>query len=292
VSKTLRESGATIGTVTHTFPNSVYVRTLTNELVFITNRSLKSPITINVDSISNIQDLIKPQEQVSTSQNEIKVGNGFSINLRKAEDYNPQSNLIKREPRFAEIKEALRSIVLILRVVDTTSSILDEPGLAHTAASEFVQKEVTSLKSSQVNTLGESQNLVGLGLGFTPSGDDMLGGFLAVYNSFTNSIGRPQILLSPQMLERTTWISAKLLDYMQKLILDEQLSRIIEVSLSGDADEIVLAFEAILPRGHTSGVDIAVGAALGLGVVHDVALRAKETEGVAEKLGLMDSPLI
>jgi hypothetical protein len=43
----------------------------------------------------------------------------------------------------------------------------------------------------------------------------------------------------------------------------------------------------LLPRGHTSGIDIAIGAVLGLGVMRDIALRMKETETLARKLDLL-----
>lgn len=291
--KILKEERTLVGTVTHTFPNSFYIRTFNDELLFVTNRPIRSPVTINVDSKANLEQLIKPQERVSVHRSKVNVGEGVFIDLREAEDYAPQINLTSRNMQFEPIKEALHSIALILRIIDARSSILDERGLAHAAATEFVQKGIIPLRSSPLNALGEAQNLVGLGSGFTPSGDDMLGGFLAVYNSFTKNLRRPQVLLNPELLERrSNWISAKLLDYMQKLILDEQISRIVGAADSGNVDQIVLALESILPRGHTSGIDIAVGAVLGLGIVHDIALETKETEILAEKMGLTRLPTL
>jgi hypothetical protein len=291
--KILKEDRIVAGTVTNTFPNSFYTRMFNDQLLFVTNRPLRSPVTINVDSRSNFEQLVKPQERVSVHRGEINLGDDVSIDLSEAEDYSPQINLTQRNMQSEPIKEALHSFALILRIIDTTNSILDERGLTHEAATEFVQKGIIPLRSSPVNALGEAQNLVGLGSGFTPSGDDMLGGFLAMYNSFAKNLRRPPVLLNPELLERkTNWISAKLLDYMQKLILDEQISRIVGAPDSGNMDQIVLALESIFPRGHTSGIDIAVGTVLGLGIVHDIASDTKETEIIAGKMGLTQSPTL
>jgi hypothetical protein len=154
---------------------------------------------------------------------------------------------------------------------------------------EFVSGGAIPLRSSnEAQFRKAAESLVGLGPGFTPSGDDVLGGFLAVHNSFTEGIGHQPILLDFDVLEnKTNWISAKLLDYMQRLVLDQQMIRMIDSATSGKRDELVLAFESLLPRGHTSGIDIAVGAVLGLGVMRDIALRTKETETLAGKLDLL-----
>ena len=129
--------------------------------------------------------------------------------------------------------------------------------------------------------------IVGLGSGFTPSGDDALGGFLAAYNSLAPTIGRSRISLPFVSLEtKTSWISAKLLDYMQRLILDDQICRVIDSAAEGSEDALVLALETLLPRGHTSGIDISAGVVLALSLIRDVAFEEEETESIANMLGL------
>ena len=49
-----------IGSVVGAFPNSFYVKTIKNDLIFITNRHLKSPITINLDSAAVIERIATP----------------------------------------------------------------------------------------------------------------------------------------------------------------------------------------------------------------------------------------
>jgi hypothetical protein len=132
-----------------------------------------------------------------------------------------------------------------------------------------------------------TSTIVGLGSGFTPSGDDTLGGFLAVYNALAKAIQRHQIILDFAALQqRTSWISAKLLDYMQRLILDEQLSSMMEAAARGDSDSLILEAQTLLPRGHTSGIDIDTGAILALSLIRDIALHEEDTETIASRLGL------
>jgi len=275
-----------IGTVTSVFPNSLYVRTINDELLFVANRSLKSPITINIEPTVNLQQLIKPQEQVSGNAREILLGREVSVDLTEAASYAPPDGSSREVGQLSRIREAVRMIALILRVVDATGSVLDETSVTHKTAAEFAHDGILALREGdedQFRTRAES--LVGLGTGFTPSGDDMLGGFLVSYNSLAEKLKRSRFVLDFSIIEkRTNWISAKLLDYMQRLLLDEQLAAIVESQLSDAPDDLVRGIETILPRGHTSGLDIATGAVLGLAAAHDIASGDTETEIVTEKL--------
>jgi len=154
---------------------------------------------------------------------------------------------------------------------------------------DFVSDGVIPVRRSRTEArLSEAAlRIVGLGSGFTPSGDDALGGFLAAYNSFAKSIGRAPILFDFALLQgKTNWISAKLLDYMQRLILDEQMRQMIDSATIGGEDAPILALETLLPRGHTSGIDISAGAILALSLIRDIAFEKEETENITSALGL------
>jgi hypothetical protein len=254
-------------------------------LLFVTNRSLKSPVTINVESDILFERFVKPRDQIRTHGTEIAVGENVSILVDGAASFASPLNW-SRAPdlKSTRIDTALQEVATILRIIDVGGSLLDERSLSHRAASEFALEAPTSLRDANSARFGEiAEELVGLGSGFTPSGDDMLGGFLSAYNSIARTSGRDEVILGFELLEsKTTWTSAKLLDYMQRLVLDEQMIRIAKA----DPDELVLAFESLFPRGHTSGIDIAVGAVLGFSTVIDIASNANRTEKLAETLGL------
>jgi len=168
--------------------------------------------------------------------------------------------------------------------------VLDPGSLSHEGLARFVKEGVLALRDEgmEFGFREIALAIVGLGSGFTPSGDDTLGGFLATYNALAKAVERPQIILDFSTLQhRTGWISAKLLDYMQRLILDEQLFSVIEAIAKGDADSFILEVQTLLPRGHTSGIDIAVGIILALSITRDILLNEEESESIIARLALM-----
>jgi len=61
---------------------------------------------------------------------------------------------------------------------------------------------------------------------------------------------------------------------------------VIDRAGTADTDGLVLAVESLLPRGHTSGIDISAGAVLALSLIRDIAFQKSETEMIADALGL------
>jgi hypothetical protein len=186
-------------------------------------------------------------------------------------------------------RETLQLGSLILMIVDTHLSVLDPAGFAYSGALEFVSKGVVPFRRSgdAEHFCDAAGKIVGLGGGFTPSGDDLLGGFLATYNSFAHEIGRRMVLLDFDFVEnRTSWISAKLLDYMQRRVLDDQVSGLLSSAASGEIDDFIEALETLLPRGHTSGIDILVGVILALSLAYDIKSKANEMGVIVRRLGL------
>ena len=284
------ENSAVAGQVVNVFPNSFYLKTSNGDLVFVTNYSVRSPITINLDTTLNLERVVKPLELLYPSGKEIHIGTDCIINLGEASLYQSASSL-PSEPvsGIEKIGKPLRVVSFILSIIETSQSALDPHGLAHARIVDFVSNGTIPLRhtGTEERFLEAALKIVGLGLGFTPSGDDVLGGFLLAYNSFAEAIGRTPILLESRLLEeKTSWISAKLLDYMQHLIVDEQLERFLGSVFSGDEDDAVIALETLLPRGHTSGIDITVGAILALSLIRDIAFEKQETEIIASTLGL------
>jgi len=286
------QDSAVSGQVVSTFSNSFYTKTGKDELVFFTNRALRSPITVNLDATNDLERLVKPLESLRVRGKEIRIGTDVIVELSAASLYQDRIEPASEHgPGFARIGPSLHVASWMLGIIETSQSVLDPHALTHSRIVEFVSDGVMPLRSpgTEERFLDAALKIVGLGLGFTPSGDDTLGGFLATYNLFARTIGRAPIILNARLLEeRTTWISAKLLDYMQHLILDEQLQRLIESANSGDQDALVIALETLLPRGHTSGIDIAVGTILGLSLIRDVVLKKEETEIITRTLGLSD----
>jgi hypothetical protein len=233
--------------------------------------------------------MIKALEPIRGDGKEIRLGTDLSIELRNARVQGLPPRMEVRSDVLAEIGNALRTASFLLGIIDTRQSVLDARSIAHGGVAEFARQSVTQLKRAdgEGSFREAAKRIVGLGSGFTPSGDDTLGGFLAAYNSLAPAVGRSLVLLEFEALEgKTSWISAKLLDYMQHLVLDEKVDGLIASAVAGDGDAMILAVEALLPRGHTSGIDICVGAILALALMKDVAFATDETDRIIDRLGL------
>jgi hypothetical protein len=266
------------------------VKTIKNDLIFITNRQLKSPITINLDSAAVIERVVTPLEPVSVDERSIHVGDTTTIQVSATFPYGRSYDL-ENPPaqQFRLTKEALDQSSTVLTIIDTSHSVLDSKGLAHEGARNFVRKGIITLRDSEkAEQFSDSaMKIVGLGSGFTPSGDDVLGGFLSTYNSLAHTINRSKVLLDLDLVQKNTnWISAKLMDYMQHQVLDDQIQQLIRSAALGNEDAFLLAMETILPRGHTSGIDISVGAILALCLISDIKANERNIESTAQSIGL------
>jgi hypothetical protein len=276
-----------MGEVIAVFPNSLYIKTVNAELIFVTGRRLRSPITINLHAEVDLPHIVTVHDQVGLSGDAISVGPSLLVKLSGASQFT-----LENPPRGCQLaitKSTLRLASLLLMIIDNGLSVLDSQALAHAGVSKFVTDGLLPFLRENDQALFRSTalSIVGLGTGFTPSGDDLLGGFLAAYNRFIESTGHQTITIGFDLLEtRTQWISAKLLDYMQREILDDQVLSLIEASTSQESDAFILALESLLPRGHTSGIDILVGMLLALGSIHDIVRKDNITEVLAKNLCL------
>ena len=276
-----------IGQVIASFQNSFYIRTREDELIFVTNRSLGSPVTVNVASNSNFEELAPTNSNVILGDDQVLIDDHLAIRFTTARPYN--ALVEPRSSKLAVNHNALSRVAFILGILNVTSSVLDTNGVSHHQSGTFAREAALQLRKSphQEEFARVALELVGLGMGFTPSGDDLLGGFLATWNSLAGVVGRSKILLNFELLtNRTTWISAKLLDYMQRELLDSQVAQAIRSAALGDEEEFILAVEALIPRGHTSGLDITTGLILATSVILDIENDSRLTETLLNQLGL------
>jgi hypothetical protein len=276
-----------IGQVINSFQNSFYIRTHEDELVFVTNRSLGSPITVNVESNSNFEKLIPPNSSVTLRGEQILIDDYVAIRLATAKPY--KSPIEPIASKLAVNHNELGRVAFILGILNVSSSVLDINGISHDQSGRFAHKAALQLRAPfhDEQFADEALELVGLGTGFTPSGDDLLGGFLATWNALASMVGRSKIQLDfERLINRTSWISAKLLDYMQRGLLDSEAAHAIRSTVLGDKGEFALAIEALLPRGHTSGLDISTGMILATSLILDIKNKTRLTETLLNQLEL------
>jgi len=121
-----------------------------------------------------------------------------------------------------------------------------------------------------------SKELIGLGLGLTPSADDVLSGLMTSLVLVSRNLGVGTILASRVNEEiascvpgRTTLISQELLMDAAAGEANEPVITLIEKILTADPDKVENATRDVLVIGETSGTDIVQGILLGSQLVLD-----------------------
>jgi len=282
-----------VGDVIASFPNSFYLRTQEDQLLFFTNRALPSPITVIIGASDNFAGNIKPHEKLHCQNRKLFTEN-ISIDLTQVSHQPltiPQDSTCG-SPDFVRLVEASDVLSAILSVIDTKGSGLDATlRPVHESITDFVGN-ILNIRTRDIRQefVAAALKIVGLGMGFTPSGDDFLLGFLLAYNSLAQTVARAPIHLEfEHLVKRTSWISAKLLDYAQHSLIDDEMQAVVD-SFWNIRRDAVMAVETLIPRGHTSGIDIAAGVVLAISLICDVALEQERTEYIAMKLGLPVEP--
>ncbi|HKM77149.1 MAG TPA: DUF2877 domain-containing protein, partial [Candidatus Bathyarchaeia archaeon] len=185
------------GIVTNTFTNSFYLKTMKGEIICFTSSPTRSPITVN---LATNYSKIYPLQQFTSKAGHID-SEDVLIHIKDAKIFHQQAiNPNQLNPQLARMLEIGS---FILEIIDVSKSGLDENTLTHERIANFIQSTILLLriKSAPDEFYERAPTLLGLGSGFTPSGDDFLGGFLATYNTFATSLRRPQIVLSFDSLE-------------------------------------------------------------------------------------------
>lgn len=117
--------------------------------------------------------------------------------------------------------------------------------------------------------------LIGLGTGLTPSGDDLLLGFVGTLSVVSRRVGGPEVedLLTIirrdlwAMKERTTFISGRLLSYACAGRISSPIISVVRAVLFGDAPDARTSARALMRLGASSGAEVLLGVLLALSVV-------------------------
>ena len=122
-----------------------------------------------------------------------------------------------------------------------------------------------------LGTMSALENVIGLGPGLTPTGDDLITGYLA--GLWCTALGKSERLeflaalgeLVLRLSDRTDDISRTYLFYAAR---GEASSRLVDLAAAicrgGSQDEVSESANAQMQVGHTSGMDAATGLLLGL----------------------------
>ena len=195
---------AIIGEVIAIFPNSFYLKTRGDQLLFFTNRSLRSPITVNLAYSGSFRKIIRPLESLYLYDRRL-CNSSLSIDLTQTPLPTKEDALVDKNPDFVNLAEAANILSTILNVIETAGSVLDlDQPTVHDSVADFVKQGILPLRTKENHSefAAAASRIIGLGTGFTPSGDDFLLGFLVVYNSLVHVIARTPIYMEFDQLAR------------------------------------------------------------------------------------------
>ncbi len=167
-----------------------------------------------------------------------------------------------------------------------------EPGLAGHPAVDLLAGACA--KGWLLGAVSAAEQLVGLGPGLTPSGDDVLAGLLVTLRHLGTAAGVERAVWLADWLaatvtydarSRTTPISAALLHCAARGESCPEVSAVLRALTGRQLLEAALA--RLHRLGHTSGADLAQGVAIGLAAVRSLAAPAPASRGNGRRKTLL-----
>jgi hypothetical protein len=272
------------GEITRCFQRSAYVRSGRDYFLLLWG-DLKSPMTVNMPYEDGWRPPLEQGERCSLGG--LRVGfESWIVDANEAEVH--RSGLIRRgKIALPEERDVVKGITMLKSLYDANPSGPTLP--SDEALKPFALETLVPFAEGWGARVYEPMRylpIIGRGVGFTPAGDDLVGGFVATFNYFARCTGARQISIPLRLLEgRTVPESAALLSYASKGYVDEPFERLILGVLGGRAffDDIL----EVAHRGHTSGIDASVGVVLAGAALSD---RSKGGDSLRKCLRAMWKP--
>jgi len=271
------------GRVVAVFGAAFYVESRSQVLCLGTSAIEAGPITL-ITAASRGTDWralgLTAGEPVLLSATEIRVAGRFRFPLRGAAPWAPETISEAAKPGTVACGlAALRAATSCVHGMDGLGGFID-PGwtpdpdrsVAHAAADpvadarRWLSSAFAVLDPSRTGDLDWARQLVGLGIGLTPSGDDFLGGLMIALHALGHG-GIARALwcqLGPAAREATNAISFALLAPAAEGLGSESIHMAICAVTGGDAAALRLALPGIGRIGHSSGWDAMAGVAVAM----------------------------
>jgi hypothetical protein len=240
----------------------VYLQDQDSQVCFLTQEAFHGPITINLNQGRNFKTLFK-------------VGEGCRIRIGRLLCQNCQVVVQKDTPVWVyyEIQIEKRQLPQAVRRGTQLARELSkhyEDGLffpfLKTLSSETEKLDRQSLiemlprQVHNATLFDRLRTLIGFGDGLTPAGDDFICGFLltcscldrSIHTSLSNKLHIDE--LKAQTRERTTSLSATLIDCAAQGMADERVLNVLQW-LFADNEDLGKIKKELLTYGSSSGVD-------------------------------------
>lgn len=213
---------------------------------------------------------IEPGQRWKLSSDQLYRSDGLAIDLAKADIWRPDPSPANPDP--AHVANGLTHLrhllatrklpeegLICLTLGSPPRTATERAALPHLQAFSF---ELAAPKSD----LAALVQLLGLGPGLTPSGDDLLAGLLIAWRQVgaTSASDRLAQALLTAACERTTEISQAHLQAAAKGYGAAPLHHLLGAILNNDRQRLDQALDAAAKIGHSSGFDAIAGVILAL----------------------------
>ena len=254
--------GETIGETVEVFENTVYLKTDHDDLICLTSKDVKAPMNLNLNTPV---DFLKLD---CISKKAIRTPTGLKL---ETVGFNTKNSKIYFSKKDSQMKDGLRDRVLFyldeINLIDISGSIIDNHSPFFNELSDSIRSISESTQKYELKKLSEQLScIVGLGNGFTPSGDDFIVGFLFCLNRILSSSNHRDAKFV--ITGNTNWASKKFIDYSQNDIVIEPLEVFVNFLLSGE-NETKFPLMDLLQIGKSSGIDASIGAIIATVFVFD-----------------------
>ncbi len=200
---------------------------------------------------------------------------GIEIALDGAAVFDTRRRPFPRAGRDAA--RAARNLAAARALIRREGRVCDAPEFRRRAEPALAALASAIIADDAAATRALCETLIGLGIGLTPSGDDILGGIAAglfLGDGAGEGSGFLPALRNVLRDEgRTTDVSARALRLCAEGEIGEAVFEAARAILLGGTAETARAVSSLLAIGHTSGTETACGLCLGLRLAEDIFCR-------------------
>ena len=262
------------GAVTRVFPRSAYVEA-GGDFVLLLWGKTRSPMTVNIAGKKDGSAGLRAGEECLLAPSGIS-SHDLSIRVRGAKAY--RGSLLRRRTLALPTDEELAKGLAMSKALYGAAqgpTLPDDPSFRR-----FADETLTLYSESRkVPEFDDFLGLVGRGGGFTPAGDDFTSGFTATFNQIARVRGTGQIEIPRGLaFSRTIPESAAIMVYSSMGYVDEGLERLILDLTAKPRRGFYGDLLGLASRGHTSGVDMSLGALLAVATASDATRGGRALE--------------
>ncbi len=269
----------TRGTVHSTFEHALNLRFQDKLVGVLTSRSILNPISLiaNIDTFKTIG--IAAGSDVKIRNKKITLSGHIAIDFSQAIIWKPKTGVTELDLKKFHIgyralqdfiKNTKKSGLLSLypSLVEGEKLNTSDPFLAR--AFEAILRLVQKIENGEKPDERDTGNLIGLGPGLTPSGDDFLCGLgcSLVWIANTTRASCPGLSSLKKSVDRcssrTTLLSSQLLKQSFQGQANKAVEELLESVFAGDPPSVERSARRVLELGETSGSDLMLGLVLGL----------------------------